>query len=286
MKIKAIAPWFGGKRTMAPTVIQELGKHADYWEPFCGGLSVLLAKPVSRNETVNDLHGDLINLARVIQDPPSGAQLYRRLRRTLFCEGWHKECQEALKQGESDPVIRAYLYFVKSWQGMSGIAGTSRAESKLSIRYTSTGGSPSVRFQNAVSSIPAWMKRLRMVRILNRDAFEVIENIPDECGVAIYCDPPYIVKGSSYKHDLAESDHARLASLLSRFTRSRVVVSYYEHEMLGDLYAGWTKVSVKARKAMVCQSARDMKGVDAPAPEVLIINGPSYAEPAGLFESH
>lgn len=52
MKVKALAPWFGGKRTLAPRVIAELGEHRDYWEPFCGSMAVLLAKPVATYETV------------------------------------------------------------------------------------------------------------------------------------------------------------------------------------------------------------------------------------------
>jgi hypothetical protein len=62
LKIKSIAPWFGGKRTMADEIVTQLGPHASYWEPFCGSMAVLLAKPESQHEHVNDLHGDLINL--------------------------------------------------------------------------------------------------------------------------------------------------------------------------------------------------------------------------------
>lgn len=32
MKIKAIAPWFGSKRKLAPTIIRELGEHKSYPE--------------------------------------------------------------------------------------------------------------------------------------------------------------------------------------------------------------------------------------------------------------
>lgn len=35
MKIKAIAPWFGSKRTLAPRIVEELGKHFAYWEANC-----------------------------------------------------------------------------------------------------------------------------------------------------------------------------------------------------------------------------------------------------------
>ena len=33
-EITAIAPWFGGKRTLAPKIVQQLGKHTQYFEPF------------------------------------------------------------------------------------------------------------------------------------------------------------------------------------------------------------------------------------------------------------
>lgn len=38
MKISAIAPWFGSKRTLAPRIVEVLGEHRAYWEPFCGSL--------------------------------------------------------------------------------------------------------------------------------------------------------------------------------------------------------------------------------------------------------
>lgn len=176
-----------------------------------------------------------------------------------------------------DAGERAYCYFVKSWMGMAGIAGTERAKSKLSIRYTSTGGSPSVCFAAAVNSIPSWRRRLARVRILNRDGVAIIEKISDVEGVAIYCDPPYLVSGAAYAHDFTDGDHARLATALARFRVARVVVSYYDHPALAGLYPGWTTVRLAARRALVCQSARDMRGVDAPAPEMLLLNGPSYA---------
>ena len=45
MKIKAIAPWFGGKRTMAPDIVEQLGPHTQYFEPFCGSMDVYRQVP-------------------------------------------------------------------------------------------------------------------------------------------------------------------------------------------------------------------------------------------------
>ncbi len=91
MKIKALAPWFGSKRKLAPSIVKLMGEHRVYWEPFCGSMAVLLAKPPCEMETVNDLHGDLINLAKVIQDKELGFQLYDKLCRTTHAEDLFKE---------------------------------------------------------------------------------------------------------------------------------------------------------------------------------------------------
>jgi len=45
---------------------------------------------------------------------------------------------------------------------------------------------------------------------------------------------------------------------------------------LAELYPGWTKRSCPTTKAMVNQGMRAQKGAMI-APEVLLINGPSYA---------
>ena len=280
MKIKSIVPYFGGKRTLAPIIVQELGKHASYWEPFCGGMSVLLAKPETSHEHVNDLHGDLINLARVIQHPRDGAKLYRRLRRTLCHETLHSEAKESLPHA-TDCVDRAYFYFVMSWFGRNGVSGTKNCNQTFAVRWTPHGGHGGKRFGSAVESIPAWRRRMRRVVILNRDAFGVVDSIADVDGVAIYVDPPYIKKGGEYEHDFSPDDHVRLAEALRRFDRARVVCSYYDHPQLADLYPQWTIRRLSATKNLACSNARGSRRKDAP--EVLLLNGPSYDAADSLF---
>ena len=97
--------------------------------------------------------------------------------------------------------------------------------------------------------------------------------------MSIYVDPPYLVKGAKYVHDFEAQDHQRLAAMLGRFKKTRVVVSYYDHERLDGLYAGWTKRHLKANKALANQSPRKTSGA-VKAPEVLLINGPSLVEGA------
>lgn len=212
MRLTSIAPWFGGKRTLAPDIIAELGPHKQYFEPFCGSMAVLLHKPQTAKETVNDLHGGLICLAHVLACELQSECLYTRLQRTLFCETLLDDAQSFLEAcpeppwrlrnaelGEQPKFFRAdanmleyaYWYFVASWMARNGTAGTERLIYQPAVRWGMGGGSPTIRWRSAIESIPAWHQRLMNVVILRRDAFSIIPKFEDEPHTAIYCDPPY-----------------------------------------------------------------------------------------------
>lgn len=299
--IKAIAPWFGGKRTMAPAIVAELGKHTQYFEPFCGSMAVLFAKAPSQKETANDLHGDLINLARVCQDEQAATDLFARLSTVLFSEDLLDQARKQLEPPDldicdvganSEMTDRAYWYFLASWMGRNGTAGTARLDYQIAVRWTKGGGSPTVRFHNAIESIPWWHHRLQNVVILRRDAFKIIERFEDVKETAIYVDPPYHSvtrsegsikngRGGKYLHEfdhgggMFEDDHQRLAEILRGYRKARIVVSYYDHPKIRELYQGWTFVDHTRQKHLHAQNGRGARPKQAP--EVLIINGPSYA---------
>ena len=283
MRIKALAQWYSASRTLAPIIAREVGPHAAWWEPFCGGLGVFMSKPRCPMETVNDLHGDLINLARVVQHPTLGPKLYRMLRRVVASEDAQQEAVAELRvrlceppeepNGDTD-LHRAAAYFVASWLGRGGESGTDTADPSFCVRYTKNGGAASTRFASAVDSIPAWRRRLRDVAVLRMDAFTLLGKIQDAKGVVIYCDPPYVDKGKQYVHDFTEHDHRHLAAKLRRFRHTRVIVSYYDHPLVRELYDGWTFVDCSKRRSLTNPS----KGGPSEAPERLIINGPSLTE--------
>lgn len=284
MKIKAIAPWFGGKRNLAPQIVEELGRHRVYWEPFAGSMAVLMSKPSCVMETVNDLHGDLINLARVIQDRKLAPQFYRRLRRIWMVEALFEEAAERIWQPvkTTDPNIdRAIDYMLVSWMGRNGTAGTLSYNHHFCTRYTANGGHAAKRWTSVIRSIPAWHQRMRNVTILSRDAFELLPRIDDKSETAIYVDPPYIAEGTKYVHKFTPRQHLELAEQLRRFKHSRVVVSYYEHPIANELYSGWTKRCFAVNKAMANQRSRGT--CNSRATEVLYVNGPSSATQGKLF---
>lgn len=271
MKTTAIVPWFGAKRKMAHHIVKALGPHSWYIEPFCGSCAVLFEKEPATMETVNDLHGDLINLARMIRDDATWDHLREMLRRTLVGPAMWEDSARVIKEQPFEPSLeRAAHYFTYCWQGRNGSAG-STAGQNFCMRYTSNGGSPGTRFKSTVDSIEDWHERLRAVVILNEDAFAMLERIEDKTGTVIYCDPPYLLKGQKYTHDFAVADHARLAKLLSRFRATRVVVSYYEHPELVRLYPGWAKQTIEVTKGLGQSGQRGKSGASK-AKEVLLVN--------------
>lgn len=278
--IKSILPYFGGKTLLAPTITAVLGKNRAYWEPFCGGLSVLFAKPPSPQETINDINGDVINLARVLASKDAH-ELYDRLTRALVTdhalENSGKEIRTRPPPEDDEPDLeRAYHAFISSWMDRTGTAGTTSFSYKLPVRWTPSGGTGPSRFASAVDSIPWWHERLRRVAILRRDGFEVLSSIDDIVDSAVYVDPPYLRatrSASRYLFDFRDDDHVRLADDLNRFKRARIVVSYYFHDRLRDLYPThkWEIRELQFRKRIGQMGTRRPNQPESR--EVLIITG-------------
>jgi DNA adenine methylase len=249
-------------------------------------MAVILLKKPCEMETVNDLNGDLINLARVIQDREMAFELYDKLARTLYSEDIFGEAKQrwisATDVNSKMELQRAYDFFIASWMGLNGVSGTERNNYKFAMRWCRGGGQGTKRWQSVVESIPAWHKRLRDVVILRRDAFKIIDNIRDEEGVAIYCDPPYFEKSAKYVHDFEDEDHNRLAESLRRFQKSNVIVSYYDCPQVRWLYEGF-------KLRTICKSGSGLRNAirgDKKKPtqgEVLLLNK-EINKKGGLFE--
>lgn len=285
-ELDALAPYYGCKRQLAARVIALLGEHHSYWEPFCGSCAVALAKPPCRAEVVNDLHGPVVNLARTVADDNLGPRLFDWLYRTSFCETLYlesaawlasvslstpEECTRASACGhESASLPWAYHYFVACWMGRNGLAGTAgELDTGFCKRFTSSGGDPAVRFRNVVERVPSWWKRMRNWTILSEDGIRLCERIEDRAGCVVYVDPPYLQKQAAYAVDFGPGDHGRLAAALRRFEKTRVVVSYYRHERLGELYLdhGWQLVDAAVQKNLAVAAGKSPK-----ADEVLLVN--------------
>lgn len=279
--VTSLAPWYGAKRTIAHQIVRAIGPHRAYFEPFCGSMAVLFAKPKAVFEVVNDLNGDLTNVAWVLQSRRLKARLLVALHDTLCSEAHYRHCREQLLMPfAASPLApdwkRAYVALCVWWMGRSGMAGTRPSRTSFAARYTDRGGSAGGRFANLIECLPAFADRLRRVDVLNRCGLEVLGKIEDRATTAVYCDPPYVVKAAEYAHDFADADHDRLAAAVSRFRSARVVVSYYPHPRLEALYPRdrWAWVEVDVSKNIM-NTRRETVGQRAT--ELLLVNDPTAA---------
>lgn len=238
--------YYGGKWNLAPWIISFFPEHQNYVEPCAGACSVLLQKPRSPLETINDLDGNVVNFFRVLRDQPD--ELIRRIRLTP----WARAEYELSLQPCGDDVERARRFFVASWQSLNG--GTGKAaqgywatQKKADMCYSQL----IERMTSIEDGLIVIAKRFDYVQIESLPANEIIPRY-DNADALIYFDPPYITaqrtKKDWYALEWCDEDH-EIAARLLRQCAGYVVISGYACPLYADLYEshGWQRHDKEAQ---------------------------------------
>lgn len=289
IKVGGIASWFGSNRILEREPGRELKGCPWVGIPFAG--SMCEAKHIdARTLQINDKHSHLINLARVIGDRQLGPQLYRRLRRVPFhpdslakaqslCQDVESDVRGgALFQGFNETKIRPELqlewaeaYFIVAWMSRHSTAGTDgEFTGGISTRWNAGGGDSAAHYWGAVQSLVAWRREvLWRANFSTLDFRDFLCKCKDEKTTGIYNDPPFPGPGDNYKFKFTLQDHRDLAGILTRYKHARIVCRFYDHPLIRELYPApqWTWRILKGGRKQTNESA----------PEVLLINGPSFA---------
>lgn len=242
MSLSPPMPYFGGKQRIADRVVELFPPHMHYVEPFAGGLSVLLAKPPSALETVNDLDGDVMTFWRVLRDQPDD------LARVcgLTPHGREEYLASYDRPEDLTDLERARRIWVQLTQGR---AGNLR---KTGWRFYADAAGTTMGMPSAIAGylsrlLPA-AARLANVSLECRPALEVISSYGHPTTL-LYVDPPYLREtrsGMGYRHEMPdEADHRELAELLNG-TPASVVLSGYRSPLYDELYADWTVHEIAA----------------------------------------
>lgn len=232
-------PYSGGKQSQAEAIVALFPDHDHYIEPFGGALSVLLAKPVSKIETVNDLNGDLMTFWRVLRDQPA------ELERICALTPHSRSEYLASRDLDCDDLERARRVWVQLTQGRGSRLGV-----KTGWRFVhGTNRMALARYLDGyLERIAPAAERLRGVCLENRDALEVIKAF-ERPGALFYIDPPYLSSvrhGDQYAHEFgAEDQHEALLEAVAT-TPANVVLSGYDSPMYSDLLTDWNRVAFAA----------------------------------------
>jgi len=238
--MKPPMPYFGGKITLAPTIAALFPPHGHYVEPYGGSLAVLLAKPPTRYETVNDIDGGLMTFWRVLRDQPQ--ELARACALTPHARAEHAASYEP---ATSDLEI-ARRVWVQLTQGRAGI----RRSTGWRHYVKPVGTAPMPDYLDGyVERIYACAERLHSVSLESRPALDLIERYGREPDVLLYVDPPYLGEtrsSGSYLHEMsAEQEHRDLAAALDT-CRASVIVSGYPSDIYDSLYGAWERLEFAA----------------------------------------
>ncbi|TKG57951.1 DNA adenine methylase [Prauserella endophytica] len=229
--------YFGGKTRLAEQIVAHLPPHEHYVEPFAGSLAVLLAKPRSRMETVNDIDHDLMTFWRVLREQP--AELARVCALTPHARAEFLEAY-ALGLDEPDDIERARRIWVRLAQSRSGTLLRTGWR-----HYVDPAGSTTSMpgyLEAYVGRMAAGAERLAGVSLECQPALDIIDRYGRSERVLLYVDPPYLgstrVSGG-YRHEMkTEAQHRELAAAL-RSCAASVVLSGYDSPLYTDLYDGW-----------------------------------------------
>lgn len=237
--MKPPMPYSGGKQTIAEQIVDVLPPHSHYVEPFCGAMSVLLAKTPSKIETVNDINGDLVAFWRVLRDRP--AELERVCALTPHSR---EEFVASHERDGLDDLERAR----RVWVNLSQSRGSQLRRSGWRFVHGTNRMALSRYLSGYVARIAPAAERLHGVSIEQRDAIDCIEAYgrSDAC---LYVDPPYLGEtryGDQYEHEFASrADHELLlAALLA--TPAAVVLSGYAHPLYDEALTAWHRVEMSA----------------------------------------
>lgn len=231
-------PYLGGKMLLAEQIVSLLPAHDHYVEPFAGSLSVLLAKPRSPMETVNDLDGDLMTFWRVLRERPE--ELARLCALTPHSRAEHAAAYDLDACGEME---RARRVWVQLTQGRAGVR--SRTGWRHYVNPAGSSASMPDYLAGYVGRIAPAAGRLAGVSLEARPALEVIASYGRDPRVLLFVDPPYLGatrRSGGYLHDMpGEAEHRELAETLHA-CRAAVVLSGYPSDLYDrDLYAGWDR---------------------------------------------
>jgi DNA adenine methylase len=242
--MKPPVPYHGGKITIGPAIAAALPPHSHYVEPYCGSLAVLLAKPPSDHETVNDLDHGLMTFWRVLRERP--AELARVCALTPHSR---TEYQAAQRLDATDELELARQIFVNLTQGRAGRLRRSGWRHYVDPAGCSI-GMPGYLAAYVDRMAPA-VERLQRVTLECMPALDLIGKYGVEPDVLLYVDPPYLggtrAPDNVYRHEMRdEAAHRELAVALHA-ARAAVVLSGYPSDLYDrELYPGWDRHTIAA----------------------------------------
>lgn len=221
---KPILRWMGGKSRLAPFILSQLPKHTCYVEAFCGGAAILLMKPRSTSEVINDIDGELINLYRCVKHHP--CELAKQSVGMLHSR-WLFEQLKTQKLSDLTDIQRAARFYALNRMAFGG----GMANPSFGYGRTSAAGLSVERFNKDIEMLS---ERLDRVFIEHLSWDNCIERY-DSANTLVYCDPPYFGT-TGYGMTFGMEQYVRMANI-ARTMKGKMLISVNDIPEMRDVFA-------------------------------------------------
>ena len=185
--IRTLSYWGGKGR---PNIRNFIQKHLPYdpnhtyIEPFVGMCNILLTRPQSRIEIINDIDPDITTWWSVVRDSHDELKYY--IAHTPHCRRTFDIAYDGIRSHafRDNPIKCAWAVYVVLQHGITH----SMRRNAFGVTFQ---GTIKLYNQRITPYIDMLHKRVRDVQIENTDAVEILVATQDMTDALVYCDPPY-----------------------------------------------------------------------------------------------
>ena len=230
--LRPLVAWPGGKRRLAPRILDLIPDHTCYVEPFAGAAGVLFAKAPGKVEVLNDINGDLISLYRCVQHHLD--EFVRQFRWALTSRQMFDWAKMARPETLTDIQRAARFYYLQ------------RLSFGAKVSSRNFGYSP---------TSPPKLNLLRLEEHLSeahlRLSSVVIEHLPwadcvmryDRPSTVCFIDPPYW-KTEGYGVPFSFEEYTHLAEVMASL-KGKAVLSINDHPDMRKVFSQFAFDRVK-----------------------------------------
>lgn len=236
-RTKPAVSWPGGKSRLLKYLLPLIPEHVCYCEPFAGGMAVLLAKPHSELEVINDVNDDLITFYRCVRFHSDVL-----LTELEFVLNSRKEFYDFRSQSGLTDIQRAARWFFRNKTCFGGANMDSFGTGAVS------GGSALGSRASRLELIRALNLRLDKVCIESLDWQRCME-LYDRPSTFFFVDPPYTECNARMYGAWTNTDVQVLRDRLRRL-RGKWIVTLNDTAAIRAIFDGCTIKPVERAKGI------------------------------------
>lgn len=236
MKTKTLFPWPGGKTRLAKHLLPLINErpHNCYVEAFAGSAAMLFERVPAKVEVLNDTHGELVRLYRVVANHLD--EFVRHFRWSLTSREMYRWAQQQHVETLTDIQRAARFYYLQKLsfggrvQGQTlGVGPTSRNRINL-LRLEQDLSDAHLRLQGVVVEQLPWQRCIEKY---------------DRAETVFLLDPPYW-DTMGYGNDFPIEQYQQLAEVMAGM-KGRAILTINDHPAMRALFDRFHCISVPIR---------------------------------------